>query len=103
MPYLTGANTGKPHEALYWRFGPQWAVRKADYKLVASNIDGVGKELLYNLKDDIGETKDLSAAMPEKVRELKADWEKWSAEQEKPRWVPQPAKKKKKDKKDDDQ
>jgi hypothetical protein len=37
--------------------------------------------------------------MPDKVKELKADWDKWSAEQEKPRWVP--AKKKKKDKKDD--
>ena len=41
MPYLTGKNAGKPHEALYWRFGEQWAIRKGDWKLVASNIDGV--------------------------------------------------------------
>jgi arylsulfatase A-like enzyme len=101
MPYLTGANSGKPHEVLYWRFGPQWAIRKGDYKLVASNIDGVNKVLLYNLKEDMGETKDLAEAMPDKVKELKADWDRWSAEQEKPRWVP--AKKKKKDKKDDDE
>ena len=98
MPYLTGANTGKPHDVLYWRFGDQWAIRKGDFKLVASAVDGVNKVLLYNLKDDIGESKDLAAAMPDKVKELKADWDKWSAEQEKPRWVPM----KKKDKKDEE-
>lgn len=99
MPFLTGANSGTPHEVFYWRFGQQWAIRKGDFKLVASNIDGVNKVLLYNLAEDIGETKDLAESMPDKVKELKADWDKWSAEQEKPRWVP--AKKKKKDKKDD--
>lgn len=26
--------------------------------------------------------------MPEKVRELQADWDKWSAEQAKPLWAP---------------
>ena len=28
-----------PHETLYWRFGDQWAIRKGDWKLVASRID----------------------------------------------------------------
>jgi arylsulfatase A-like enzyme len=98
MPYLTGANSAKPHEVLFWRFGEQWAIRKGDFKLVASAVDGVNKVLLYNLKDDIGESKDLSATMPDKVKELKAEWDKWSSEQEKPRWMPA----KKKDKKDDD-
>ena len=41
MPYLTGKNKGAPHEMLYWRFGEQWAIRKGDWKLVASNVDGV--------------------------------------------------------------
>ena len=54
---------------------------------------------LYNLKDDIGEAKDLSATMPDKVKELKADWDKWSAEQMNPLWVPA---KKKKDKNEDE-
>jgi arylsulfatase A-like enzyme len=98
MPYLTGANSAKPHEVLYWRFGEQWAVRRGDYKLVASAPDGVQNVKLFNLKDDIGEAKDLSATMPDKVKELKAEWDKWNAEQMKPLWVPA----KKKDKKDDD-
>lgn len=34
MPYLTGKETKAPHEALFWRMGPQAAVRKGDWKLV---------------------------------------------------------------------
>jgi arylsulfatase A-like enzyme len=90
MPYLTGKNTGKPHDTIYWRFGEQWAIRKGDWKLCANRIDGVENPKLFNLKDDLGEAKDLTAAHPDKVKELQADWTKWSSEQMKPRWVPQP-------------
>lgn len=34
MPYLTGEKAGLPHEALFWRMGPQAAVRKGDWKLI---------------------------------------------------------------------
>jgi arylsulfatase A-like enzyme len=94
LPYLTGKNAGQPHETLYWRFGPQWAIRKGDWKLVASSVD-MNKPRLINLKDDIAEAKDLSAENPDKVKELKADWDKWSAEQMAPRWVPAKKKAKK--------
>ncbi|MBC8115789.1 MAG: sulfatase [Candidatus Saccharimonas sp.] len=83
MPYLTGVNKGRPHETLYWRFGPQWAVRQGDMKLVVSK-GGSGQPELYNLADDFAESKDLAAAQPEKARELQALWNKWSAEQAKP-------------------
>ncbi|CAN5171460.1 hypothetical protein BH11PLA2_BH11PLA2_52600 [soil metagenome] len=66
----------------------RWAIRNGDFKLVASNPDGVRTPKLFNLNDDIGETNDLSEKMPEKVRELQADWDKWSAEQAKPLWAP---------------
>ena len=32
---------------------------------------------LYNLKDDIGETRDLSAAMPDKVNALRQKLHDW--------------------------
>ena len=80
MPYLTGQKTSRPHQTLYWRFGPQWAVRHGDLKLVVSK-GGSGKPELYDLATDIGESKDLAAAQPEKVKELQALWDKWSAEQ----------------------
>ena len=74
LPYLTGEKAGAPHEALYWRFGPQVAIRTGDWKLVKgvgsvgvqgversvkSNMDGAE---LYHLGRDIGEKTNLAAA-----------------------------------------
>jgi arylsulfatase A-like enzyme len=91
MPYLTGKNARRPHEVLYWRFGEQWAVRKGDWKLVVSRVDKLQPRLI-NLAEDIGEAKDLSEKYPEKVKELKAAWEAWNAEQSPPLWKPMPKK-----------
>ncbi len=95
LPYLTGKKKGAPHDTLYWRFGDQMAIRVGDYKLVRydQNADTqVGKMLpaigpfLYNLKDDIGETKDLSAQMPDKVKELQSKWDAWNKTLMRPLW-----------------
>jgi arylsulfatase A-like enzyme len=85
LPFLNGEKSGKPHETLYWRMGPQWAVRHGDFKLVAAREGGkIQPPGLYNVVQDPGESKDLSAAQPEKVKELRALWEKWNAEQAPP-------------------
>lgn len=84
LPYLMGDNASAPHDALYWRFGPQTAIRMGDWKLVKHN-DGTALEL-YNLKDDIGESKDLAAANPQKFGELKSTWDKWNAQLVEPKW-----------------
>ncbi len=47
---------------------PHTAIRLGDYKLVQFWRED--KTLLFNLKNDFGETKDLAAAQPEKAREL---------------------------------
>ncbi|MFM7742135.1 MAG: hypothetical protein ACKO8X_01385, partial [Verrucomicrobiota bacterium] len=86
-----------PHEALYWRFGEQMAIRQGDWKLVRydTNADtnaGRGKKQptsaakLYNLAADIHEDKDLSAEMPAKVKELQARWDEWNQANVKPLW-----------------
>jgi arylsulfatase A-like enzyme len=80
LPYLTGVNSARPHETLYWRFSPQWAVRKGDLKLVQSN-GGSGKPELYDLSQDASESKDLAGQMPDKVKELQALYDTWSAQQ----------------------
>jgi len=80
LPFLTGKNTSRPHETLYWRFGEQWAVRHGDDKLVVAR-GGSGQPELYNLAADIGEQHNLATAQPEKVRELQALWDRWNAEQ----------------------
>ncbi|MEO6244388.1 MAG: sulfatase-like hydrolase/transferase [Opitutaceae bacterium] len=83
MPFLTGANPARPHQTLYWRYGPQWGIRHGDMKLVVSKGGG-GQPELYNLASDLGESKDLAATQPAKVKELQALWDKWSAEQAPP-------------------
>jgi len=92
MPYLTGQISQKPHETLYWRFGEQWAVRHGDYKLVVSK-GGSGQPELYNLRDDIGESKDLAAKEPAKVAELTKLYKAWDKEQAAPSAVDNPNKK----------
>jgi arylsulfatase A-like enzyme len=82
-PFVTGANKARPHDLLYWRFGEQWAVRSGDWKLVVSH-NGSGKPELYNLASDVGESKDLAAANPERVAELQMLYDRWSAEQAEP-------------------
>jgi arylsulfatase A-like enzyme len=86
LPFLTGENKAAPHDALYWRFGQQSAIRKGDWKLVR----GAGSESLqlFNLATDIGEATDLAAKEPAKFKELEADWNKWNAELVPPAWGP---------------
>lgn len=87
LPYLQETTKSLPHETLYWRFGQQMAIRDGDYKLVRYDpvADGQKKQdtdltpRLYHLTDDIGESKDLAAAMPDKVKELQARWDAWNA------------------------
>lgn len=82
MPYLTGKNLSPPHDVLFWSFYKQWAIRRGNWKLVEawdSKENPLVGPMLFNLTEDVGETKDLSAQHPEIVQELKAlhqDWEK---------------------------
>ena len=101
LPFLSGEKSGAPHEALYWRFGQQMAIRKGDWKLVKGPGGGTAVEAagratvtgaeLYNLTQDIGEKKNLAAEHPEKVRELAAAWTTWDAQLVDPKWMPQRA------------
>jgi len=98
LPYLKGEKTDAPHEALFWRFGQQIAVRKGDWKLVKSAADGNARTgesaastegaKLYNLANDIGEKNDLAANHPEKVKELSDAWNAWNATLVDPKWTP---------------
>jgi arylsulfatase A-like enzyme len=95
-PHLSGTNSAAPHETLYWRFGQQMAIRHGDHKLVrydtnADTLTGasgqpVSSAQLYRLSDDMGEAKDLAAAMPGKVQELQAKWDAWNHGNTAPLW-----------------
>jgi arylsulfatase A-like enzyme len=84
IPYLSGESAGRPHDTLYWRFGPQWAIRQGDYKLVQPPPGEAVQ--LFNLANDVGEARDLAADKSEVVKELTAKYAEWSAQLESPRW-----------------
>jgi arylsulfatase A-like enzyme len=89
LPYLTGDKAGKPHDALYWRFHAKQAIRSGDWKLLKEQRQDRWE--LYNLADDIGESKDLAEKMPDKVKELDKAWQEWNAQLQAPKWVRQDA------------
>jgi len=73
-------------KAIYWHYPhygnqggrPGSSVRAGDYKLI--EFFESGSVELYNLKNDIGEHKDLAATMPEKAAELRKMIHKWRKE-----------------------
>ncbi len=85
LPYVTGKARGAPHEFLFWRFGQQYAVRHGRWKL-SQLADGPLR--LYDLRADIAETQDQSAAEPKVVEELSRAYAEWSAQLATPRWQP---------------
>jgi len=71
--YLEGAGGA----ATPWRTTPAGAVRQADWKLIEFFEDG--RIELYNLADDIGESRELSGSMPDKAHDLHQLLRAWRA------------------------
>ncbi len=102
IPFVRGDTTGAPHDALYWRLGEQSAIRRGDWKVVRHDtaVDQPGVRSnpqrgikvtaprLYNLARDPGESNDLAASHPEKLRELLDVWREWDATLTAPLWGP---------------
>jgi arylsulfatase A-like enzyme len=83
LPVLLGQKRDKPVRDHLIEQSRRMGVRQGQWKLVAAGggRQGKGKEAnaapeLYNLADDIGETKDLAQKHPDKVRELAATWQR---------------------------
>ncbi|MES2460876.1 MAG: sulfatase-like hydrolase/transferase, partial [Armatimonadota bacterium] len=73
-----------PHEALYWRYDEQWAIRGGDYKL--THADTTRPPMLFDLSKDLGESTDIAAQQPEIARKLQAKYDLWSKSLPAPRW-----------------
>ncbi len=87
LPLLRGQSNRPPHELLYWRFGPQAAVRRGKWKLL--RMAGTGWQL-FDLSADIGEKNDVAAKHPQVVRELTAAYEAWDSQLIPPLWQKSP-------------
>jgi uncharacterized sulfatase len=68
-------------DAVFWHYphyhhtSPAGAVRAGDFKLIEYFDDG--RLELYNLRNDIGETKNLADTMPDKARALQTQLAAW--------------------------
>ena len=84
LPLLEGKVEKLPSRTLYWRFGPQYAIRQGDWKVVKAAVDM--KPMLVNLTSDEGEMVDLSGKYPERMTDLQNRWDRWDAAMIPPRW-----------------
>ena len=83
-PALKGKRLNR--DALYWHYPhysnqggiPGGAIRVGNYKLFENYENG--KVSLYNLKEDIGESNDLSSNEPKRVKDMRDRLHAWYKE-----------------------
>jgi arylsulfatase A-like enzyme len=89
-PVLKSPQASLPREAIYWHFpgylesyvhargwrtSPVGAIHAGDFKLM--EFFETGAVELYNLRSDIGETRNLASESPAKVKELRTKLAAW--------------------------
>jgi arylsulfatase A-like enzyme len=86
LPLVTGKPEDFPIRPLFWRVkgskGPA-AIREGDWKLL---FEKRGEPQLYKLSDDLGETKNLAASEPGKLKDLSGKLAAWEATLKEPLW-----------------
>ncbi|HEX8522056.1 MAG TPA: sulfatase [Tepidisphaeraceae bacterium] len=83
LPWLEGSRTDPPHQTLYWRFKPQWAIREGDWKLLGTRA---GETLLFDLSRDPGEANDVAKDKPDVAQRLREKFNQWNGQLMEPRW-----------------
>lgn len=74
-PHFRGATTTAPHPTLYWRTALRGsAIRDGNWKLLRPNSQ---LPQLYNLAEDVGETKNLIDEQPEIAARLLENFNHW--------------------------
>ncbi len=85
LPFLTEKSDKDPHRYLFWRIGDRHALRKGDWKILRQRNKPWS---LFNLKSDIGETRNLADTMPVQAGELIKLWETENSAMIDPVWTP---------------
>ena len=84
MPFLTGKNSDRPHQQLFWKKETRAVIRDGDWKLLRFT-DRPAE--LYNIVEDIEEHNNLAYDYPEKVRTMFKQLYEWEMTLERPRWL----------------
>ena len=88
LPYLKNEKQGNPHNKLFWRKLEEAAARVGDHKLI--RLENYGYTF-YNLKNDLGETNDLSKTEKDTFKTVIHELEAWEKELIEPLWAEEPA------------
>lgn len=84
MPFVSENIESHPHKQLFWRKEGMAAVREGIWKLI--RVDGYGYRL-YNLDEDLGETKDLQEKEIVQFQKMILALENWEKELMTPLWT----------------
>jgi arylsulfatase A-like enzyme len=68
LPVLTGQTVHSPHAALFFKYQTHSALIWGDYKIVREKPEDPWK--LFNIREDISESKDLAQSHPELVKKI---------------------------------
>jgi len=81
VPYLTGEKDGDPHDALYWRFRGQSAIREGKWKFYYLQN---GVQMLFDMESEEHENRNLIQGYPEVAKRLQKKLATFRAEQKRP-------------------
>ena len=84
LPFLRGAERGRPHETLFWRSGHYRVLRAGDWKLQVS--ERPPRTWLFDLRTDPTEKTNLAEREPERVAALRAMLDAEDAAMVPPAW-----------------
>jgi hypothetical protein len=76
LPYLTGKDSAAPHQALFWRWLNQAAVRKGKWKYIAMN----DRRYLFDLQHDVEELHNVAESHPQVTAELHEQLSQWTSQ-----------------------
>lgn len=81
IPYLTKEDASEPHDALYWRFWGQSAIRAGKWKLIVLET---GRKLLFDMTSDAHENQNLVHQYPQIADQLERRLAVWRESQQRP-------------------
>jgi arylsulfatase A-like enzyme len=84
MQHITNQNNNAPHQMLFWRKDEDAAARIGNLKLIRLKNYG---SALYNLDDNIAETKDLAKSNPSQLKDLESALKNWETKLVNPLWT----------------
>ena len=70
-----------PERSLFWRFHNVKAIRQGNWKMIVMGGKTIQTNMeLYNLKNNLSETRNLAVQKPELVKTLQENLNKWEEE-----------------------